>query len=121
LVWFKDKHIQLGDGADKMIPRYYKPVTEIAPSSINHGNLNAGVVAQMLVEENVNRRSILIQNLSTNSDLYAGNAGVTILNTPKIIPGNSLTLYSCNAVYVIASAEQCDVRFLEEYCETEEA
>jgi hypothetical protein len=96
--------------------KYHNSVTEIAPSEFTHGNKTIGVVADKLVDENTYRRSILIQNLSATNNLYIGNAGVTTANTVKIAPGEGLTLYSRSAIYAVADADTCDVRYLEEYC-----
>jgi hypothetical protein len=94
----------------------HNPVTEVAPSEFAHSNKTIGTVADKLVDENSYRRSILVQNLSATNDLYIGNASVTTANTVKIAPGEGLTLYTRSAIYAVASADTCDVRYLEEYC-----
>ena len=94
----------------------YNPITEVAPHYMNHDQNTVGVSAEKLVAASEQRRSILIQNCSATNDLYIGNATVTTLNSVKILPGESLTLYVLSAIYAVASADTVDVRYLEEYC-----
>ncbi|MBI4720823.1 MAG: hypothetical protein HY770_06310 [Chitinivibrionia bacterium] len=81
-------------------------------TTLRHDTKTVGIAAVEIVPGR-SRRSVIVQNLSTN-DVYVGGSGVTTANGIKIIPGASATIYTSASVYAIASGAGSDVRYLEE-------
>lgn len=81
---------------------------------IDHGAVTVGTSAVLIAAENLNRNSILVQNLGA-ADIYIGDSGVTTANGLKVAKdGGTISLTAQVAVYARSGSAGNNVRYLEE-------
>jgi hypothetical protein len=68
------------------------------------GAFTVSNTAQQLLAARATRRSCVISNLDTALTVFIGNAGVTTATGKSISPGNSLTIPTVTAIYVICAS-----------------
>lgn len=86
--------------------------------ALNSNIMNYGAVtiptttATIIKAANSKRKVILIKNNGTNS-LYIGTSGVTTTNGQKILPKQSIKLFTKDNIYGVAETSSIDIRYLE--------
>lgn len=80
----------------------------------NYGAVTVGVAATLVKAANVNRSTMLVQNLSSENLFIGDDASVTVANGVMINVGGSANFTFQETVYAISPSGAADVRFLEE-------
>jgi len=83
-------------------------------SGNNYGTKLVGTAATLILEENIGRRSYLLQNLG-DVDVYIGtDSTVTVGSGIKVAPGGSYSAENTKVVYAVASTVGQDMRYSED-------
>ena len=91
------------------------PATSVGADNLNNGQVTVITGSVLIIDFNIQRRSVVIKNLHTSIPIYVGKLPVSSSNGMELKAGESISIDFNGAIYGTVISGSVSVAYLETY------